>query len=79
MNIIIGGVPKSEDLNCQTLDKRLSTVCNQYFRCMLDHPPSTGSHQITFLPLASVSEMGKKAKFKNLFNIMYFSNRYVYM
>ena len=44
---------------------------------MLDHPPPIGSHKITFLPLGSLSEMGKKAKFKNLFSIMYFSNRYV--
>ena len=37
---------------------------------------STGSCQITFLPLSSASEIGKKAKFGNFFDIVYFSNRY---
>ena len=40
------------------------------------HP---GGCHIIFLPLNSVPELSKKAKFKNLFDIAYFSNRYVYM
>jgi len=45
--------------------------------CYLDIP--AGSHRITFLPLGSTAEIGKKAKFKKFFNIVYFSNRYVCM
>ena len=40
---------------------------------------STGGCHIIFLPLNSVPELSKKAKFKNLFDVAYFSNRYVYM
>ena len=36
-----------------------------------------GDSSITFLPLSSVQELGKKAKFKNLFDVAYFSNRCV--
>ena len=37
---------------------------------------NAGGHHITFLPLNSVPELGKKAKFRNMFDIAYFSNRY---
>ena len=36
---------------------------------------STGSCSITFLPLNSPSEIGKKEKFRQLFDLVYFSNR----
>ena len=38
----------------------------------------TGGHHITFLSLNSVPELGKKAKFRNMFDIAYFSNRYIH-
>ena len=41
-----------------------------------DHYCCSGSYKITFLPLQSIKEMAKKARFNKLFDIAYFSNRY---
>ena len=37
----------------------------------------TGTCRITFLPLNSANEIGKKGKFQKLFHCAFFSNRYI--
>lgn len=63
-------------------DNEIRDTCQDHMQSTCTHyqlgPLHKGGHHITFLSLNSVPELGKKAKFRSMFDIAYFSNSMVH-